>query len=66
MNPSLVVRLGDKRVHLLRTGDIEKKAESRLVLDHAPLAAEFLKVPHQGAGLSQPSRFLRLSRLESP
>src|SRR4029077_4716786 len=56
MNPSLVVRLGHT----------EKKVESRSVADHGLPAAEFLRVPHQGARLHQPSRSSRLSRLESP
>ncbi|HYL68688.1 MAG TPA: ComEC/Rec2 family competence protein [Candidatus Limnocylindria bacterium] len=55
---SIVVRLTDGGVHLLLTGDIEKHVESRLVEEHAPLAAEFLKVPHHGGKNSSTEPFL--------
>jgi competence protein ComEC len=55
---SIVVRRSDGRVHLLLTGDIEKRGESGLVADHAPRAAEFLKVPHHGAKTSSTEPFL--------
>lgn len=55
---SLVVRLRDGRVNFLLSGDIEKRAESALVEGHAPLAAEFLKVPHHGGKNSSAEPFL--------
>jgi competence protein ComEC len=55
---SIVVRLTDGRLHLLLTGDIEKRSESALVNEHAPLAAEFLKVPHHGGKTSSTEAFL--------
>ena len=55
---SIVVRLTDGRQHLLLTGDIEKRSESALVSEHAPLAAEFLKVPHHGGKTSSTEAFL--------
>ena len=55
---SIVVRLTDGRMHVLLTGDIEKHVESRLVEDHAPLAAEFLKIPHHGGKTSSTEAFL--------
>jgi competence protein ComEC len=55
---SIVVRLTDGRIHVLLTGDIEKHVESRLVEEHAPLAAEFLKVPHHGGKTSSTEAFL--------
>jgi competence protein ComEC len=57
MIPSLCVG-SDGRVHLLLTGDIERRAGLRLVADHAPLAAEFLKVPPHGAKTSSTEPFL--------
>jgi competence protein ComEC len=55
---SIVMRLTDGRLHLLLTGDIEKRSESALVSEHAPLAAEFLKVPHHGGKTSSTEAFL--------
>ena len=55
---SIVMRLTDGRLHLLLTGDIEKRSVSALVGGHAPLAAEFLKVPHHGGKTSSTEPFL--------
>jgi len=55
---SIVMRLTDGRLHLLLTGDVEKRSESALVGGHAPLAAEFLKVPHHGGKTSSTEPFL--------
>ncbi len=55
---SLVLRLSDGRVHFLLTGDIEQHAEEKLVEEGAPLAADFLKVPHHGSKTSSTPAFL--------
>ena len=51
-NESLVPHLTDGHLGLLLTGDMEKKAESRLVEEHAPVESDFLKVPHPGSKTS--------------
>ncbi|MGH9714269.1 MAG: ComEC/Rec2 family competence protein [Candidatus Acidiferrales bacterium] len=55
---SIVLRLQDGRIHFLLSGDIEKRVESTLVGEHAPLAADFLKVPHHGGKTSSTEPFL--------
>jgi competence protein ComEC len=55
---SLVLRLEDGAIRFLLPGDIEKKVEAELVAQEAPLAAEFLKVPHHGSRTSSTSGFL--------
>jgi competence protein ComEC len=55
---SLVLRLSDGEVHFLLTGDIERRAEENLVAQNAPLAADFLKVPHHGSKTSSTEAFL--------
>lgn len=55
---SIVLRLQDGRIHFLLSGDIEKRVESTLVGEHAPLAADFLKVPHHGGKASSTGPFL--------
>jgi competence protein ComEC len=55
---SIVLRLQDGRIHFLLSGDIEKRVESALVGEHAPLAADFLKVPHHGGKASSTGTFL--------
>ncbi|MGD1210188.1 MAG: DNA internalization-related competence protein ComEC/Rec2 [Candidatus Acidiferrales bacterium] len=55
---SLVLRLSDGDVHFLLTGDIERHTEERLVGAHAPLAADFLKVPHHGSKTSSTEALL--------
>ncbi|HTW22800.1 MAG TPA: DNA internalization-related competence protein ComEC/Rec2 [Candidatus Baltobacteraceae bacterium] len=57
-NNSLVLRLSDGRIHFLLTGDIEKQAEEALVAADAPVAADFLKVPHHGSKTSSTDAFL--------
>ena len=57
-NESLVLHLTDGHLGFLLTGDIEKKAESRLVEDHAPIESDFLKVPHHGSKTSSTEEFL--------
>jgi len=57
-NNSLVMRLSDGRTHFLLTGDIEKQTEEELVAEQAPLAADFLKVPHHGSKTSSTQGFL--------
>jgi competence protein ComEC len=49
---SLVLRLSDGQVHILLTGDIEKRTEEKLVEERAPLAADFLKTAHHGSKTS--------------
>ncbi len=53
-----MLRLSDGQVRLLLTGDIERGTEEELVAEHAPLAAEFLKVPHHGSKTSSTPEFL--------
>ncbi|MGA8224086.1 MAG: DNA internalization-related competence protein ComEC/Rec2 [Candidatus Acidiferrales bacterium] len=55
---SIVLRLSDGQMRFLLTGDVEKKVESTLVGSHAPLAADFLKVPHHGSKSSSTPGFL--------
>lgn len=57
-NNSLVLRLSDGRVSFLLTGDIEKQTEEALVAGQAPLATDFLKVPHHGSKTSSTDAFL--------
>jgi competence protein ComEC len=55
---SLVLRLTDGRVSFLLPGDIQKRVEDDLAREHAPLAADFLKVPHHGSKTSSTAAFL--------
>jgi len=55
---SLVLRLTDRQHHFLLAGDIEKHTEEELVAEHAPLASDFLKVPHHGSKTSSTDAFL--------
>ncbi|HKV04545.1 MAG TPA: ComEC/Rec2 family competence protein [Candidatus Acidoferrales bacterium] len=55
---SLVLRLSDGHFRFLLAGDIEQRVEERLVEDRAPLAADFLKVPHHGSRTSSTDAFL--------
>jgi len=55
---SLVLRLADDQVRFLLPGDIQNKVEDKLVKDNAPLAADFLKVPHHGSKTSSTELFL--------
>jgi competence protein ComEC len=45
-------------VRFLLPGDIQNKVEDKLVKDNAPLAADFLKVPHHGSKTSSTELFL--------
>jgi competence protein ComEC len=55
---SIVLRLADGQVRFLLPGDIEKRVESTLAESHAPLAADFLKVPHHGSKTSSTEPFV--------
>lgn len=55
---SLVMRLTDGNIHFLLTGDIQAPVEDKLAAAHAPLGAEFLKVPHHGSKTSSTPAFL--------
>jgi competence protein ComEC len=55
---SLVLRLTDGGVHFLLPGDAQQKSEDELVGTHAPLGADFLKVPHHGSKTSSTEAFL--------
>jgi competence protein ComEC len=55
---SLVMRLSDGNVRFLLAGDIQKHVEENLTRDRAPLAANFLKVPHHGSKTSSTEAFL--------
>jgi len=55
---SLVMRIRDGEESFLLPGDIEKKMENELVGEHAPLAANFLKVPHHGSKTSSTDAFV--------
>ncbi len=54
----VVLRLSEDQSHFLLTGDIEQRAEDRLISDREPLASEFLKVPHHGSKTSSTAPFL--------
>jgi hypothetical protein len=43
---SVVMRIGFGGVHVLLTGDAERRVEDTLIDEHEPLQADFLKVPH--------------------
>jgi competence protein ComEC len=55
---SLVLRLSDGGVRFLLAGDIQQHVEDTLTRDRAPLAADFLKVPHHGSKTSSTEAFL--------
>ena len=55
---SLVLRLQDGAVRFLLPGDIQERVEDGLVRDHAPVSAQFLKVPHHGSKTSSTEMFL--------
>ena len=55
---SMVLRLSDGHIRFLLSGDVQKKAEEQLVHENAPLAADFLKVPHHGSKTSSTPDFL--------
>ncbi len=55
---SLVVKLSYGEVDILFTGDIESKAETRLIASQQDLRAEIIKVPHHGSRTSSSAQFL--------
>ncbi|MGB8837801.1 MAG: MBL fold metallo-hydrolase, partial [Candidatus Acidiferrales bacterium] len=55
---SLVMRIQDGTESFLLAGDIEKRVENELVDQHAPLAVDFLKVPHHGSKTSSTDAFV--------
>ena len=59
---SLVLKLSYGEVDVLFTGDIERRAEERLVRSGMDLEAEILKVPHHGSKTSSSPEFLTLVR----
>ena len=55
---SLVMKLSYGEVDILFTGDIEAKAETRLITSGQDLRAEVLKVPHHGSRTSSTAPFI--------
>ena len=55
---SLVIQLTYREVDILFTGDIGKKAESRLIASGQDLRSEILKVPHHGSRTSSSAPFI--------
>ena len=55
---SLVMKITYGKVDILFTGDIGKKAESRLIASGQDLRSEILKVPHHGSRTSSSPLFL--------
>ena len=55
---SLVIKLTYHEVDILFTGDIGKKAETRLITSGADLRSEILKVPHHGSRTSSTVPFI--------
>jgi competence protein ComEC len=55
---SCVLRISNGKQTALLTGDLEAAQEQRLVIDNAPLKADFLLVPHHGSKTSSTPQFL--------
>jgi beta-lactamase superfamily II metal-dependent hydrolase len=55
---SLVIRIEDGAESFLLSADIEKCVENELVDEQAPLAADFLEVPHHGSKTSSTDAFV--------
>lgn len=55
---SLVIKITYREVDILFTGDIGKKAESRLIASGQDIRSEILKVPHHGSRTSSSAPFL--------
>ena len=55
---SLVMKLAYSEVDILFTGDIGKKAETRLIASGQDLRSEILKVPHHGSRTSSSAAFI--------
>jgi competence protein ComEC len=58
----MVIRVTDGAMRFLLPGDIEQRVEDNLVAANAPLAADFLKVPHHGSKTSSTIPFLAAVR----
>lgn len=58
-NDSVVLRIGDGRIHFLLPGDAERQVEKTLLDDKETLTSQFLKVPHHGSKTSSTGQFLR-------
>ena len=57
-NDSLVLKLTYGNLRILFTGDIQRKAELRLIESGKDLRAEIIKVPHHGSKTSSIAEFL--------
>jgi competence protein ComEC len=57
-NDSLALRITYGRRALLLTGDMEKRMETRALIDGEPLRADILKVGHHGSNTSSTEPFL--------
>ena len=57
-NASAVLRVVYDQVSVLLTGDIEAKAEMRIVREQRPIQSTVLKVPHHGSTTSSTAEFL--------
>lgn len=55
---SLVMKVSYGEVDILFTGDIESKAETRLIVSQQDLRSEVIKVPHHGSRTSSSAQFL--------
>ncbi len=55
---SLVMKVSYGEVDILFTGDIESKAENRLIASQQDLRSEIIKVPHHGSRTSSSAQFL--------
>ncbi len=55
---SLVIKLSYGEVDILFTGDIETKAENRLIESQQDLRSDVIKVPHHGSRTSSSATFL--------
>jgi len=58
-NKSLVIKVSNKKLNFLLTGDIEKSAEEQLINQIQDLTADVLMVPHHGSATSSSIEFLR-------
>jgi competence protein ComEC len=63
-NNSVVIRMVYGKVRMLFTGDIERKAEGKLIASRRDLESQVLKVAHHGSSGSTSLELLRLVRPE--